>query len=256
MRRAGRVVAEVLDLIEASSSRASRPPTWTASPRTHIRASGAIPSFKGYPGINPRRPFPATRLHLARRRDRPRDPRQPHASARARSCRSTPGPSSTAGTATPRGPSSSASRRRRVAELIDATRRGDDGRHRRRRPRQPHRGHLGRRRGRRPAAGLRHHPPVRRPRHRHRDARGAAGPQLPHRPAAAASSRPGCAWRSSRCSRSAATRRTSSPTTGPSSTRDGSLAAHFEHSIAITEEGPRDPDGRMTRPRLPGLAHV
>ena len=26
----------------------------------HIRASGAIPSFKGYPGINPRRPFPAS----------------------------------------------------------------------------------------------------------------------------------------------------------------------------------------------------
>ena len=26
----------------------------------HIRASGATPSFKGYPGINPRRPFPAS----------------------------------------------------------------------------------------------------------------------------------------------------------------------------------------------------
>ena len=26
----------------------------------HIRAAGAIPSFKGYPGINPRRPFPAS----------------------------------------------------------------------------------------------------------------------------------------------------------------------------------------------------
>ena len=36
-------------------------------------------------------------------------------------------------------------------------------------------------------------------------------------------------------------------------TRDGSLAAHFEHSIAVTEHGPADPDGRMTR-RLPGLA--
>ena len=31
------------------------------------------------------------------------------------------------------------------------------------------------------AARLRHRPPVRRPRHRHGDARGAAGPELPHR---------------------------------------------------------------------------
>ena len=43
-----------------SSSPASRPPTSTPSPRRHIRAAGAIPSFKGYPGINPRRPFPAS----------------------------------------------------------------------------------------------------------------------------------------------------------------------------------------------------
>ena len=26
----------------------------------HIRKAGAIPSFTGYPGINPRRPFPAS----------------------------------------------------------------------------------------------------------------------------------------------------------------------------------------------------
>ena len=32
-------------------------------------------------------------------------------------------------------------------------------------------------------------------------------------------------------------------------TADGSLAAHFEHSIAITDDGPQHPDGRMTRPR-------
>ena len=36
-------------------------------------------------------------------------------------------------------------------------------------------------------------------------------------------------------------------------TADGSLAAHFEHSIAITEDGPQHPDRRMTR-RLPGSA--
>ena len=29
------------------------------------------------------------------------------------------------------------------------------------------------------------------------------------------------------------------PTTGPSSPADGSLAAHFEHSIAVTADGPQ-----------------
>jgi len=60
MRRAGRVVAEVLDRIEAEL----RPGVSTAHldeiAEAHIRASGALPSFKGYPGINPRRPFPAS----------------------------------------------------------------------------------------------------------------------------------------------------------------------------------------------------
>jgi methionyl aminopeptidase len=60
MRRAGRVVAEVLDRIEAEL----RPGVSTAHldeiAEAHIRASGATPSFKGYPGINPRRPFPAS----------------------------------------------------------------------------------------------------------------------------------------------------------------------------------------------------
>ena len=61
MRRAGRVVAEVLDLIEAEL----RPGVSTAHldahrRGAHPRAPAAIPSFKGYPGINPRRPFPAS----------------------------------------------------------------------------------------------------------------------------------------------------------------------------------------------------
>ena len=57
MKQAGRVVAEVLDKIEAEI----RPGTSTADldaiAEAHILASGATPSFKGYPGINPRRPF-------------------------------------------------------------------------------------------------------------------------------------------------------------------------------------------------------
>ena len=60
MRRAGRVVAEVLDLI----GKELRPGVSTADldalAEAHIRGSGATPSFKGYSGINPRRPFPAS----------------------------------------------------------------------------------------------------------------------------------------------------------------------------------------------------
>ena len=44
----------------ASSSPASRPPTSTRSPRRTSARPAATPSFKGYPGINPRRPFPAS----------------------------------------------------------------------------------------------------------------------------------------------------------------------------------------------------
>jgi methionyl aminopeptidase len=60
MRRAGRVVAEVLDKIGAEL----RPGVSTAHldelAEAHIRAAGGTPSFKGYPGINPKRPFPAS----------------------------------------------------------------------------------------------------------------------------------------------------------------------------------------------------
>jgi len=60
MRRAGRVVGEVLDLIEAEI----RPGVSTADldriAEEHITRAGAVSSFKGYPGINPRRPFPAS----------------------------------------------------------------------------------------------------------------------------------------------------------------------------------------------------
>ncbi len=60
MRRAGRVVAEVLALMEQEL----RPGVSTGHldrlAEAHIRAAGATPSFKGYPGINPRRPFPGS----------------------------------------------------------------------------------------------------------------------------------------------------------------------------------------------------
>jgi methionyl aminopeptidase len=60
MKQAGRVVAEVLDKIEASIRPGASTADLDAIAEAHIRASGATPSFKGYPGINPRRPFPAS----------------------------------------------------------------------------------------------------------------------------------------------------------------------------------------------------
>jgi methionyl aminopeptidase len=60
MRRAGRIVAEVLALLEEHL----KPGVSTASldrlAEQHIRRSGATPSFKGYPGPEHPRPFPAS----------------------------------------------------------------------------------------------------------------------------------------------------------------------------------------------------
>jgi methionyl aminopeptidase len=60
MRRAGRVVAEVLALVESELRPGVSTAHLDALAEAHIRRSGAVPSFKGYPGVNPRRPFPAS----------------------------------------------------------------------------------------------------------------------------------------------------------------------------------------------------
>jgi methionyl aminopeptidase len=60
MRRAGRIVAEVLDKIEGELRPGVSTADLDALAEGHIRSSGATPSFKGYPGINPGRPFPAS----------------------------------------------------------------------------------------------------------------------------------------------------------------------------------------------------
>jgi methionyl aminopeptidase len=60
MRQAGRIVAQVLDKIEAELRPGVSTADLDALAEAHILASGATPSFKGYPGINPRRPFPAS----------------------------------------------------------------------------------------------------------------------------------------------------------------------------------------------------
>jgi methionyl aminopeptidase len=60
MRQAGRIVAEVLDLIGAELRPGVSAAHLDAIAEAHIRGAGAVPSFKGYPGINPKRPFPAS----------------------------------------------------------------------------------------------------------------------------------------------------------------------------------------------------
>jgi methionyl aminopeptidase len=60
MRTAGRIVAEVLELVESELAPGVSTRHLDKLAEAHIRAAGAIPSFKGYPGANPRRPFPAS----------------------------------------------------------------------------------------------------------------------------------------------------------------------------------------------------
>jgi methionyl aminopeptidase len=60
MREAGRVVAEVLALVESELRPGVSTAHLDALAEAHIRGARAVPSFKGYPGVNPRRPFPAS----------------------------------------------------------------------------------------------------------------------------------------------------------------------------------------------------
>jgi methionyl aminopeptidase len=60
MRRAGRIVAEVLALVESELKPGVSTADLDRLAEAHIRKSGATPSFKGYPGLNPRRPFPGS----------------------------------------------------------------------------------------------------------------------------------------------------------------------------------------------------
>ncbi len=60
MRRAGRVVAEVLALVESELRPGVTTAHLDALAEAHIRRAGATPSFKGYGGVNPKHPFPAS----------------------------------------------------------------------------------------------------------------------------------------------------------------------------------------------------
>jgi methionyl aminopeptidase len=60
MRAAGRITAEVLALVEQELKPGVSTGHLDRIAEAHIRKAGATPSFKGYPGVNPRRPFPAS----------------------------------------------------------------------------------------------------------------------------------------------------------------------------------------------------
>ncbi len=74
MRRAGRVVAEVLDMIEAELRPGVSTAHLDAIAEAHIRAAGGTPVVQGLPGREPQAAVPGQRVHLGRRRDRPWDP--------------------------------------------------------------------------------------------------------------------------------------------------------------------------------------
>ena len=194
------------------------------------------------------RRLPRDDLHLGQRGRRPRHPGRRRPSSRtATSSPSTPARSSTAGTATPRTPPSSGTGH--APELVELSRVTEESmwagiaamKH-------------GQPAGRRLPGHRDVHPPpaearrrqvrdhrgLRRPRHRHRDAHGPAPAELRRRASAARarSWSPASAWRSSRWSRWARRRPRCSQDDWTVITTDGTWSSHWEHSVALTEEGP------------------
>ena len=237
MRRAGRVVAEVLALVESELKPGVSTAHLDALAEAHIRRSGALPSFKGYPGANPRRPFPASICVSI-------DDEIVHGIPGERTIREGQVVSIDAG-AIVDGWHGDGARTFFVGQPARAGPRadrddppGDDGRDRGGPAGQPDRGHRGGRRGRRQA-----------PRLRRRSASSSA---------TASAGRCTRTRRSPTTARSRPSRRIEPglclaiepmftlgsyeammlPDDWTIVTRDGSLAAHFEHTIAITEHGP------------------
>ena len=221
------------------SARASRRSSSTRIAEDVIRVRGGMPVVhrRARP---PAAPVRHTLCISHRRRGRPRHPGRAAHRARASSSPSTPAPSSTAGTATRRGPSSSARSPAPTRRAGRGDARGDAGRASPRRVPGNHLGDIAAAiedvaAARTATAIVR---AVRRPRHRHRDARGAAGHQLPHRPQGPAHrARPVPGHRADvHARRPRGPRRRRRLDRGD---RDGSLAAHWEHTIAVTADGPR-----------------
>ena len=104
---------------------------------------------------------------------------------------------------------------------------------------QPPRRRLARGPGAGRGATASRYPLARRPRDRPRDARGPADPQLRRAGQGPAARGGHGAARSSRWSTPAAPTSAWATTAGPSTPQDGSLAAHFEFTVAVTADGPR-----------------
>ena len=116
MRRAGRIVAEVLALVESELKPGVSTGHLDRIAERYIRAQGATPSFKGYHG------YPASACaSRSTTRSSTASPASA-SSARARWSRSTPARSTRAGTATARGRSSWAAPSPRSDELVETTR--------------------------------------------------------------------------------------------------------------------------------------
>ena len=71
MRRAGKVVAEVLDLLREAVHPDISTGELDRMAEEHIRSCGAAPAFKGYRPAPSMSPFPGDDLRLDQRGDRP-----------------------------------------------------------------------------------------------------------------------------------------------------------------------------------------
>ncbi len=241
MARAGRIVAGTLarmrDLLRPGMSTEDLDAAAERFIRSH---DGAVPSFKGLYG------FPEDPVHLHRRRDRARDSldqagaggRQHRERGRGRAAR---GPARRLGhdAAGRKGRSPEAERLLRVTqECLAAGIAQAQARQSRRRHRA--RGAAGGRGG-----GLRCGAGVGGPRHRDPVPRGAPGPELRRAPTRAPP-----AGRNDAGDRADDHRREpGNQTLGDKwtvVTADGSLAAHFEHTVAITVEWSPHPDGCLS----------
>ena len=186
MRRAGRIVAEVLALIESELKPGVTTGHLDRLAEQHIRTAGAIPSFKGYLGggrygKGPHA-FPASTCISI-------DAEVVHGIPGDRTIRDGSVVSVDVG-AILDGWHGDGARTFLVGDvaaaaraLVDATRLAIMAGHRGGPARRPGRGHLRRVEDVGIAARLRDRQAVRRARHRDEDARGPPGPQLPHRPA-------------------------------------------------------------------------
>ena len=198
-----------------------------------IRTAGrdaVVPRLPGLPGLD---------LHLGERRGGARHPRRPRAASRATWSRSTAARSSTAGTATPRSRCRWARSRPELVALVADTEAAMWAGIAAARPGRPGGRHLRTRSRRRlraataATASSRTTPAT------------ASARRCTSRPTYRTSAGPAAApgwsrawrWRSSRWSRSAATRPTLLDDDWTVVTADGSWAAHAEHTFALTDRG-------------------